>query len=111
MTNETLAIFYNDGLKDCSWIPNTFEEFITYCKTKNVDIDESSIVITNGDDDFRYLDTIYVLKNFRGKGIATKKINELTGRVALICNNNLVSFYQKFGFTNKLPYSIVVRPK
>ena len=108
-TINELAHFYDDGLKDCSWIPDTFSDFLIYCDTKQLDIDEDSLVITNGDDDFKYLDTIYVKKASRGKGIATQKINKLSGRVVLICNKNLMEFYKKFGFTNETPYEIIVK--
>ncbi len=108
-TINELAHFHDDGLKDCSWIPDVFADFLIYCDTKQLDIDKDSLVITNGDDDFRYLDTIYVKKASRGKGIATRKINELSGRVVLICNKNLVEFYKKFGFTNETPYEIIVK--
>lgn len=106
---QELQYFYNDGLKECSWIPNNLDDFLQYCQSKSVNIDNESIVITCGDKDFLYLDTIYVIKSRRNEGIATRKILELKGRVALICNKNLTPFYSALGFTNNLPYDIVIK--
>ncbi len=108
-----LSTFYNDGLKDCSWIPDTFQEFEKLTKSSKIIIYKQSvlcIIITNGN--ILYLDTIYTLKKHRGKGLATKLMNELTAnsRVILFCNPKIEDFYRSLGFksANELPYSIMV---
>jgi len=101
--------FYNDGLKDCSWIPDTYDEFVKYCSTKKVETDGDLLLIANGDEEFKYIDTIYVLKDRRGKGLATEKLKSLSGRCVLICNKRLTNFYKSLGFTNDLLYDILVR--
>lgn len=101
--------FYQDGLKDCSWIPNTYELFEEYILTKDFVVDNEALVIFSGDKDFTYIDTIYVMKAHRGKGLATNILKSFHGRIALICNKDLTDFYKKLGFTNELPYDIVVK--
>lgn len=101
--------FYEDGLKDCSWIPDSYELFEEYISTKRIILHDKAMVIYSGDKDFLYIDTIYVMKKFRGNGIATKLLRSFEGRVALICNRSLTTFYDKLGFKKVLPYDIVVK--
>ncbi len=103
--------FYKDGLKDCSWIPNTFEEFKVYASTKHVLLYKTYMIIYTGDRDFKYIDTIYVLKNFRNRGIATTVLSRFSTdrRTIVLCNKKLVGFYKKLGYTEEVPYAIMVK--
>lgn len=103
--------FYYDGLKDCSWIPDTYEEFVEKYSSSTFSVTTEAIAITVEDNTFRYLDTIYVLKEYRNRGIATEIMNHLCKdkRVVLFCNHELAAFYSKFGFTCELPYTVLVK--
>jgi len=102
----TLSDFYEDGLKDCSWING---DIFTYCEDMKVSIIDDVLLIYNGNANFKYIDTIYTMKRSRGKGLATKVLSNIKGRVALICSDKLLDFYKAEGFTNDLPYNIVIK--
>lgn len=105
-----LKKFYDDGLKDCSWIPNTFLEFNkVYCKDLTIDYNDKALVLYSGNENFMYIDTIYVMKNQRGKGIATKLLSELSCRVGLICSHDKIDFYESLGFKKPREYTVMIK--
>lgn len=113
---EKLKFFYEDGLKDCSWIPNTFKEFLDFYKDFTFVIPPRCeyMVIFDENRKFIYLDTIYVIRSCRGHGVATEVMKEIVNgpkKVMLFCNRNLISFYEKFGFKpeNELAYAILMK--
>lgn len=109
-----MRIFYDDGLKDCSWIPDTYGEFKRKYANATVEVVEGCcIVITVTDGNTTYLDTIYVLKEHRGKGIGKKVLERLTKdtRTILFCNKALEDFYKELGFkpASELAFSVMVK--
>ena len=116
MNVDTLSMlneFYEDGLKECSWIPDTFKAFLKLCDTSQIMTGEHAIAIFVMNDNFLYLDTIYVAKDQRGKGYGTEMMGYIikNARTCIICNKNLVSFYEKLGFKQDkdLPYAVMIK--
>lgn len=106
-----LLEFYNDGLKNHSWIPNSEKEFLEYCNGLTIDIFDNVLVLSSGNKNFRYIDTIYVLKEHRGKGLGSIALDTmcLNSRTALICSDNMLEFYLKKGYKAHLPYTVVIK--
>ena len=112
---QQLLEFYNDGLKDCSWIPDTPKEFLAFCELSNVIVSHGVIVIEVHNSNFLYIDTIYTLKAVRCQQRATKMMARITKsrRGCVVCNKQLVGQYEKLGFKQDkdLPFAVMIKEK
>ncbi len=103
--------FYNDGLKDESWIPDTQDEFKEYVKDIRSLSTANTLILFLGNKRFLYIDTVYTMKKHRGRGKATKLLTDLVKgqRSAIICSERMIPFYESIGYSNQLPYTIMIK--
>jgi len=64
------------------------------------------LVLTQIDDDLIYIEYLFVDKEYQSKGVGKKLLNKLLDdysdfRISLHCENFLIKYYEKFGFTQK----------
>lgn len=112
---DQLRRFFSDGLRDCSWLPDNFLELLDFCCRQNVMLTKDVLVIFMDNGKFTYIDTIYVMRKARNKGLGKTILKYFTdmSRTCIICNKKLIPFYESLGFKqdNDLPYAVMIKEK
>ena len=102
----TIKDFISDGIhEECSWIAN----FEKYSKRYTTEIFKHTVFCYAKTPKFIILDTLYTLKDFRGRGEVIKIIRNLQKHddVLGFCSDRLLNFYIKVGF---IPFSNSTQP-